>query len=172
MKNVFAFLLLFALLLLGRAGRAQSVGIGTPTPSPKAVLDLTSTTQGLLIPRLTATQRGAIATPPQGLMVYQTDGTAGGGAGTGFWYFAGSGGWVLVNPTGAADNLGNHTATQNLNLTDKLLVGGTAGVPGTDGLKVAANGNVGIGFGAAAPAPASPPTYTFSEPLVLPWPAR
>ena len=152
MKNIFAFLLLCALLLLGRAGRAQSVGIGTPTPSPKAVLDLTSTTQGLLIPRLTAAQRGAIATPPQGLMVYQTDGTAGGGAGTGFWYFAGSGGWVLVNPTGAADNLGNHTATQNLNLTDKLLVGGTAGVPGTDGLKVAANGNVGIGLGAAAPA--------------------
>ena len=152
MKNVFAFLLLFALLLLARAGRAQSVGIGTPTPSPKAVLDLTSTTQGLLIPRLTAAQRGAIATPPQGLMVYQTDGTAGGGAGTGFWYFAGTGGWVLVNPTGAADNLGNHPATQNLNLTDKLLVGGTAGVPGTDGLKVAANGNVGIGLGAAAPA--------------------
>ena len=53
MKNLSVFPLLFALLLLGRAGRAQSVGIGTPTPSPKAVLDLTSTTQGLLIPRLT-----------------------------------------------------------------------------------------------------------------------
>ena len=151
MKNIFAFLLLVALLLLGRSGRAQSVGIGTPTPSPKAVLDLTSTTQGLLIPRLTAAQRTAIAAPPQGLMVYQTDGTAGGGAGTGFWYFAGSGGWVLVNPTGA-DNLGNHTATQNLNLADKLLVGGTAGAPGSSGLKVAANGNVGVGLGAAAPA--------------------
>ena len=64
MKNVFAFLLLFALLLLDRAGRAQSVGIGTPTPNAKAVLDLTSTTQGLLIPRLTAAQRGAIIRPP------------------------------------------------------------------------------------------------------------
>ncbi len=145
MKNVFAFLLLFALLLLARAGRAQSVGIGTPTPNAKAVLDLTSTTQGLLIPRLTATQRGNISSPPQGLMVYQTDGTASGGAQTGFWYYAGTGGWVLVNPTGAADNLGNHTATQNLNLTNKLLVGGTAGAPGTAGLSVGSTGSVGIG---------------------------
>ena len=89
MKNFFAFLLFFALLLLARAGRAQ-VGIGTPTPNASAALDLVATNKGLLIPRLSAAQRGAIASPPQGLVVYQTDGSADGGAGTGFWYNQGS----------------------------------------------------------------------------------
>ena len=146
-------LLALATLPLVRSAHAQSVGIGTPTPNAKAVLDLTSTTQGLLVPRLTAGQRGAITTPPQGLMVYQTDGTASGGPQTGFWYYAGSPAtWVFLNPAPAGDNLGNHTATQNLNLTDKLLVGGTAGLPSTDGLKIAGSGKVGIGLGAAAPA--------------------
>ena len=145
-------LLALATLPLVRSAHAQSVGIGTPTPNSKAVLDLTSTTQGLLVPRLTAGQRAAIATPPQGLMVYQTDGTASGGPQTGFWYYAGSpAAWVYLNATPAGDNLGNHTATQNLNLTDKLLVGGTAAGPSTDGLKIAGSGKVGIGLGAAAP---------------------
>ncbi|WP_400193789.1 beta strand repeat-containing protein [Hymenobacter sp. B81] len=47
--------------------------------------------------------------------------------------------------TGLNDNLGNHTATQNLNLADKLLVGGTAAAPGTAGLAISNAGNVGIG---------------------------
>ena len=38
----------------------------------KAILNLESTTQGLLLPRLTTTQRDAISTPPAGLMIYNT----------------------------------------------------------------------------------------------------
>lgn len=81
-------------------GHAQ-VGVGTTTPDAKSALDIRATDKGLLIPRLTAAQRLAITSPPQGLMVYQTDGTAGGGPQTGFWYYAGTGGWVLIDPTGA-----------------------------------------------------------------------
>lgn len=51
------------------ASHAQ-VGIGTSSPNASAALDITSTTQGLLPPRMTAAQRNAIATPAQGLMVY------------------------------------------------------------------------------------------------------
>ena len=51
---------------------AQSVGIGTSTPDPSAQLDITSTTKGLLIPRMTAAQRNAIAVPIKGLMVFDT----------------------------------------------------------------------------------------------------
>lgn len=50
-----------------------SVGIGTSTPHASAKLDLSSTTQGLLIPRMTVTQRNAIASPAIGLMVYDTN---------------------------------------------------------------------------------------------------
>jgi len=50
---------------------AQSVGIGTNTPNTSAQLDVASTTRGLLIPRMTTTQRNNIASPiAAGLMVY------------------------------------------------------------------------------------------------------
>ena len=46
------------------------VGINTPSPSSSALLELTSTTKGLLAPRMTTTQRNAIATPAEGLIIY------------------------------------------------------------------------------------------------------
>lgn len=49
------------------------VGIGTITPDASSVLDITSTTQGLLTPRMTTAQRTAIATPANGLLVFDTD---------------------------------------------------------------------------------------------------
>lgn len=48
------------------------VGIGTNTPSTAAQLDITSTTGGLLLPRMTGTQRDAISSPPDGLLIYNT----------------------------------------------------------------------------------------------------
>jgi hypothetical protein len=52
---------------------AQSVGIGTTAPNASAQLDVTSTTKGLLIPRMTGAQRAAIPTPAIGLLVIQTN---------------------------------------------------------------------------------------------------
>lgn len=49
------------------------VGIGTITPHVSSVLDVSSTTQGMLTPRMTTVQRTAIVTPADGLMVYDTD---------------------------------------------------------------------------------------------------
>jgi hypothetical protein len=48
------------------------VGIGTNTPSTAAQLDITSTTGGLLLPRMTTTQRDAISSPPAGLLIFNT----------------------------------------------------------------------------------------------------
>ncbi|MBJ6111493.1 hypothetical protein JAO73_20900 [Hymenobacter sp. BT523] len=96
MKHLSQFILLLPLLLGAASARAQ-VGVGTATPDAKSALDIRATDKGLLIPRLTAAQRTGITSPPQGLMVYQTDGTAGGGAQTGFWYYAGTGGWVYLD---------------------------------------------------------------------------
>jgi len=48
------------------------VGIGTTTPASSAALDVSSTTQGVLLPRLTTTQRNAIANPVAGLLLYNT----------------------------------------------------------------------------------------------------
>lgn len=46
------------------------VGIGVTTPNSSSLLDLTSTTKGLLPPRLTTTQINAIPSPAAGLTVY------------------------------------------------------------------------------------------------------
>lgn len=58
-------------------GSTGQVGIGTITPNAAALVDITSTTKGLLLPRMTKTQRDAIASPPDGLVIYQTDNTPG-----------------------------------------------------------------------------------------------
>jgi hypothetical protein len=49
------------------------VGIGTPAPQKTAKLDVTSTTQGVLIPRMTEQQRDNIANPANGLLIYNTE---------------------------------------------------------------------------------------------------
>lgn len=49
------------------------VGIGTTSPAASSILDVTSTTKGVLVPRMTATERGNIVGPAEGLMVYQTN---------------------------------------------------------------------------------------------------
>ncbi len=51
--------------------------LGTTTENNSALLNVTSTSQGFLPPRMTNTQRAAIATPAAGLIVYSTDTTEG-----------------------------------------------------------------------------------------------
>ena len=77
------FFTLLAAVLITATTYAQ-VGINIETPDASAALDITSTTGGLLPPRMTTTQRDAISSPATGLMIYQTDGTAG------FYYYNGS----------------------------------------------------------------------------------
>lgn len=48
------------------------VGIGTASPAASAVLDVTSTTGGILFPRMTTAQRDAISTPAAGLVIWNT----------------------------------------------------------------------------------------------------
>jgi trimeric autotransporter adhesin len=81
-------LILFGLLFLLQAN-AQNVGIGTNTPDASAKLEIQSTTSGLLVPRMTKTQRDLISSPASGLMIYQTDNALG------FYYYNGSA-WVIV----------------------------------------------------------------------------
>ena len=65
------FLTLVLLFLLPLSGYAQ-IGIGTTTPASSAALEVRSTTQGILLPRLSTTQMNAIAAPAPGLLVYNT----------------------------------------------------------------------------------------------------
>ena len=50
-----------------------NIGMGNISPAATAALDITSTTKGLLIPRMTTSQRDAITLPATGLQIYNTD---------------------------------------------------------------------------------------------------
>ena len=73
MKRIVIYLLIVAIATSQSINAQNSVGIGTATPNAKAVLDISSTTKGLLIPSMTTAQRGAITSPPNGLLVYDMD---------------------------------------------------------------------------------------------------
>lgn len=78
--------LLFIMLLAATVSVQAQVGIGTPTPNSSAQLDVSSTSKGFLPPRMTKTQRNAITTPAEGLLVFQTDEIKG------YYYFS-NGAW-------------------------------------------------------------------------------
>lgn len=72
--------IIVALLSMGGyISNAQNanVGIGTTKPDQSAILDLSSSTKGFLLPRMTEQQRAKIENPAEGLKVYQTDGRKG-----------------------------------------------------------------------------------------------
>jgi hypothetical protein len=104
-------------------------------------LDISSTTAGLLAPRMTAAQKTAIATPANGLLIYQTDGTAG------FYYYNGTT-WTPFGSSGwgIAGNAGTAPASNFLGTTDAQDL--VIKTNNTEALRVLSNGNVGIGTNA------------------------
>jgi len=94
MKNLL-FTLSIGLLILLYQNLYSQVGINTDgsAPAGSSMLDIKSTSAGLLIPRMTETQRNAIGSPATGLIIYQTDGTSG------FYYYNGTV-WTAVSGGG------------------------------------------------------------------------
>jgi hypothetical protein len=77
--------------LLGAITTYSQVGIGTSLPDESSILDVSSTTQGMLTPRMTSTQIAAIASPATGLLVYDTTLNA-------FYFYDGTT-WVSLGAT-------------------------------------------------------------------------
>lgn len=107
-----------AFILSSHFAFSQGVAINEDNTAADAssILDVKSTTKGLLIPRLTAIQKTAIATPATGLLIYQTDATAG------FYYYNGTA-WVQITPTTIpawqlAGNTGTNPTTHFIGNTD------------------------------------------------------
>src|SRR5690554_5893184 len=74
MKQISKFLtILISVLTLSIAHGQDNVGIGTTTPDASAILELKSSNKGMLVPRLTTAEINAIASPAEGLLIYNTD---------------------------------------------------------------------------------------------------
>ncbi|MEI6434595.1 MAG: hypothetical protein WCP32_07110 [Bacteroidota bacterium] len=127
MKN--HFLLSFAgILLLITVQLSAQVAVTTDgsTPDNSAMLDVKSTSRGMLIPRLTLTQRNAIANPAAGLILFQTNNTPGFyfNAGTSFnpvWMMVGnSSGWGITGNGGTTAGINFLGTTDNAPVTFKV----------------------------------------------------
>ena len=68
MQHFKTILLAFFLLLLSTIGSTQNVGIGTTTPSNNAILDIASTSKGIMLPRLDDTT--FVSGPTAGLLIF------------------------------------------------------------------------------------------------------
>ncbi|MFL5765674.1 MAG: hypothetical protein ACJ77K_17140 [Bacteroidia bacterium] len=107
------------LLFFANAVLSQNVGINSTgaAANSSAMLDVSSTTKGVLIPRMTHAQMNAITTPATGLIVYDTDSPAG------FYYYNGSS-WVslLSASTGwsITGNAGTIDGTNFIGTTDSV----------------------------------------------------
>ena len=77
------------------ANSSGNVGIGTTSPNASAILELSSTTKALLLPRMTGAQAEAI-TGVDGLVIYANNGNGTTITSTGFWGYA-AGAWVKLN---------------------------------------------------------------------------
>lgn len=101
---------------------AQSVAINTDgsAAASSAMLDIKSTIKGLLLPRMSRTERNAIAAPATGLLIYQNAPDS-----TGFYYYNGSN-WVALAGSAAAvtqawstnGNTGTNAASDFLGTAD------------------------------------------------------
>ena len=122
------------------------MGLGTPTPDRSAILDLTSSTTGFLMPRMTTAQRDAIPSPAPGLAIFNTDENEfqfNGGTGIPSWVpildssNAGSIAWGLMG------NAGLNPAINFLGTTDNQpLIFRTNNA---EVLRLTPGGNVGVG---------------------------
>jgi carbonic anhydrase/acetyltransferase-like protein (isoleucine patch superfamily) len=83
----------------------QSVGVGTSTPHASSILDVSGTTGGLLVPRLTLAERDAIAGPAKGLVIFCSSDNS-------FYCFDGA--WKRLAPAEHVWNLQGNSGTSSL----------------------------------------------------------
>jgi hypothetical protein len=104
-----------AIIMVGMQVNAQ-VAINTDGSAPdgSAMLDITSTSKGLLIPRMTISQRNSIPSPTNGLVIFQTDEPKG------IYFYDGSvGSWILQGASSTSwdvDTYGLNTQSGNVGI--------------------------------------------------------
>ena len=144
MKTI-KLILFFALIVINETLYSQTV-IVTDDPTytvgqASSVLDVKSTTKGLLVPRMLQSERIAISSPANGLLVYQTDGTSG------FYYFNGTI-WVII----AGGTISNYLPLTGGTMTGKFIT-----VPSTT-----TNAGINIPHGVSPTTPANGDVWTTS----------
>ncbi len=127
----------------------NNVGIGTATPDNTAILELQSSTQGILVPRMTTVQRLAIVGPAEALLVYDTNVDC-------FFFFKSPAGWQdMCGGTGTPGPAGPAGPQGPIGLPGTPGAAGATGPQGPQGL-LGPNGPAGP-IGPVGPAGATGP---------------
>src|SRR6185437_10884075 len=172
MKKLLLFAALFAAIFSIKIQAQNNVGIGTNAPNATSILELKSSTQGMLVPRMNSIQMNAIAGPADGLLIYNTDSACfcyyetvpakwfslcdalralnGGGGATGPTGPTGTG---TTGPTGAP---GSNGVTGPTGVAGSNGVTGPTGATGNNGVNgvtgpTGATGATGVGLGSTGP---------------------
>jgi hypothetical protein len=106
-KTIKSIIILFFVYHFSFFSATAQVGINTDNsdPDPSAMLDVSSTDKGMLMPRMTSTQREAINNPATGLLVFDNTTES-------FWFYQTSG-WLELKDT--------NTDAQALSLSNNTL---------------------------------------------------
>ncbi len=134
---LFALCLAFQLTLSGQTTNnlqmPTSINDDGTAPDDAAILDVKSTTKGMLIPRMSSSQRMNIATPPMGLLVFDTNTES-------FWFHDGTA-WndISARLTDADDD----TKVQVEESSDDDHI--RFDVDGNEAMVISPTGNIGIG---------------------------
>lgn len=166
MKRIFNLMILLC-VTASYAGAQVAINTDNTAPAASAMLDVKSTTKGLLPPRLTTAQRTAVASPADGLIVYDTDLK-------GLFYYKGGTGWLPVTtpPSGGGltlpytndvnnpatlfslTNEGDGTSLEGINNTTTSSIAAVRGIvnstaPGgfSSAVRGINNGSGGLGIG-------------------------
>lgn len=123
LEKVSSTLFVFLFAFFAQHSLAQNnVGIGTNTPDASSVLELQSTSKGMLVPRMTAAQRLAIPSPANSLLVYDLDSMC-------FFYYKGT----PVNVWVSLCNASSSSAAGPTGPTGPQGANGAAGATGSTG---------------------------------------
>ena len=142
-------LLFITFFSLGTYSYAQ-VGIGTTTPDDSSMLDIQSpdNDKGVLIPRMLTSERTAITTPANGLLVFDTDTKS-------FWFYNVDAWKELVSGSSIVDADGD-TKIEVEQSTDEDIIRFSAA--GTEYMQINPNGDIKLGNRAASTTPDSDTT--------------
>lgn len=108
--------LIFSISTHGLFSQSMGIGIGTTAPHATAAFEVSDTSRGILIPRMTLNQRLSIQNPAEGLMVYQTD------SASSIYLFSG-GAWKTIYSYDSTLSIGENPIELKLFSTLPLLEG-------------------------------------------------
>jgi hypothetical protein len=157
-----ALLVLGLIFILADMQAQIAINTNAAAPNASAMLDISSTNKGMLIPRMSSAQRTAIVSPANGLMVYDTDTKS-------FWFYDASE-WTLVGGGSTPFKLPYDTIVNQLPAAFKITNDGAgASIHGHSkslfgvGIRATSDGFGGLALSAVTTRPGSNSILAYSD---------